>query len=88
MLPTDKANQSRYGQLKDLVKRGLSVISSRAVSNAGSDKTGGSKHSEGMDDLWGLPAGRPAPDARRGSVLGSLMKKLPGKLSLGRGTIK
>lgn len=88
MPPADKANQSRYGQLKDLVKRGLSVISSRAASRAGSDKTGGSKHSDDVDDLWGLPVGHPAPDGRQGSMLGSLMKKLPGKLSLGRGPAK
>ena len=88
MLTADKANQSRYGQLKDLVKRGLSVISSRAASRAGSDKTGKSKHSEDVDDLWGLPVGHPTPDARQGSMLGYLMKKLPGKLSLDRGTIK
>ena len=88
MLTADKANQSRYGQLKDLVKRGLSVISSRVASRAGSDKSGRSKHSEDVDDLWGLPAARPTPDARQGSMLGSLMKKLPGKLTLGRGTIK
>ena len=88
MLTADKANQSRYGQLKDLVKRGLSVISSRAASRAGSDRTAGSKHSEDTDDLWGLPVGRPAPDARKSSMFESLMNKLPGKLSLSRGTSK